>query len=88
MQTYTDVQALLQSDKASHNGIYGELVMSQQTIRKAYKMSDKLPRIQAVIEVTEEVLQRCSDKEVKTIAMATAYEHIREIMNERTNDTV
>lgn len=51
-------------------------------------MSDKLPRIQAIIEATEEVLQRYSDKEVKTIAMATAYEHIREIMNERTDDTV
>jgi hypothetical protein len=45
-------------------------------------MSDKLPRIQAIIEATEEVLQRYADKEVKTIAMATAYEHIREIMNE------
>ena len=45
-------------------------------------MSDKLPRIQAIIEATEEVLQRYSDKEVKTIAMATAYEHIRGVMNE------
>ena len=45
-------------------------------------MSDKLPRIQAIIEATEDVLQRYADKEVKTIAMATAYEHIREIMNE------
>lgn len=45
-------------------------------------MSDKLSRIQAVIEVTEEVLQRYADKEVKTIAMVTAYEHIRGIMNE------
>lgn len=45
-------------------------------------MSDKLSRIQAVIEATEDVLQRYADKEVKTIAMATAYEHIREIMNE------
>lgn len=45
-------------------------------------MSDKLPRIQAIIEATEEVLQRYADKEVKTIAMVTAYEHIREIMNE------
>lgn len=45
-------------------------------------MSDKLSRIQAIIEATEEVLQRYADKEVKTIAMATAYEHIREIMNE------
>lgn len=45
-------------------------------------MSDKLPRIQAIIEATEEVLQRYADKEVKTIAMATAYEHIRGIMNE------
>ena len=45
-------------------------------------MSDKLPRIQAIIEATEDVLQRYADKEVNTIAMATAYEHIREIMNE------
>ena len=45
-------------------------------------MSDKLPRIQAIIEATEEVLQRYADKEVKTIAMATAYEHIRGVMNE------
>ena len=88
MQTDTDVQALLQSDKTNHYGAYGELVMSQQTLRKAYKMSDKLPRIQAIIEATEDVLQRYADKEVKTIAMATAYEHIREIMNERTDDTV
>ena len=45
-------------------------------------MSDKLSHIQAIIEATEEVLQRYADKEVKTLAMATAYEHIREIMNE------
>ena len=45
-------------------------------------MSDKLPRIQAIIEATEDVLQRYADKEVKTIAMATAYEHIRGVMNE------
>jgi len=45
-------------------------------------MSDKLSRIQAIIEATEDVLQRYADKEDKTIAMATAYEHIREIMNE------
>lgn len=51
-------------------------------------MSDKLPRIQAIIEATEDVLQRYESKEDKTIAMATAYEHIREIMNERTDDTV
>jgi len=51
-------------------------------------MSDKLPRIQAIIEATEDVLQRYEDKEVKTLAMVTAYEHIREIMNERTDDTV
>ena len=88
MQTDTDVQALLQSDKASHNGTHGKLAMSQQTIRKAYKMSDKLPRIQAIIEATEEVLQRYESKEDKTLAMATAYEHIRGVMNERTDDTV
>ena len=45
-------------------------------------MSDKLSRIQAIIEATEDVLQRYVDKEVKTIAMATAYEHIRGVMNE------
>lgn len=45
-------------------------------------MSDKLSRIQAIIEATEDVLQRYADKEVKTIAMATAYEHIRGVMNE------
>lgn len=45
-------------------------------------MSDKLPRIQAIIEATEDVIQRYADKEVKTIAMATAYEHIRGVMNE------
>ena len=45
-------------------------------------MSDKLPRIQAIIEATEDVLQRYADKEVKTIAMATAYEHIKGVMNE------
>ena len=45
-------------------------------------MSDKLPRIQAIIEATEDVLQRYESKEDKTLAMATAYEHIREIMNE------
>ena len=56
--------------------------MQEQAIRKANKMSDKLSHIQAIIEATEEVLQRYADKEVKTIAMATAYEHIREIMNE------
>ena len=82
MQTNTDVQALLQSDKASHYGTHGKLVMQEQAIRKANKMSDKLSRIQAIIEATEEVLQRYADKEDKTLAMATAYEHIREIMNE------
>jgi hypothetical protein len=45
-------------------------------------MSDKLSRIQAIIEATEDTIQRYADKEVKTIAMATAYEHIRGIMNE------
>ncbi len=45
-------------------------------------MSDKLPRIQAIIEATEDVIQRYADKEVKTIAMATAYEHIWGVMNE------
>ena len=45
-------------------------------------MSDKLPRIQAIIEATEDTIQRYESKEDKTIAMATAYEHIREIMNE------
>ena len=45
-------------------------------------MSDKLSRIQAIIEAAEEVLQRYADKEVKTIAMATAYEHIKGVMNE------
>ena len=45
-------------------------------------MSDKLPRIQAIIKATEDVLQRYESKEDKTLAMVTAYEHIREIMNE------
>lgn len=45
-------------------------------------MSDKLPRIQAIIEATEDVLQRYADKEVKTLAMVTAYEHIKGVMNE------
>lgn len=56
--------------------------MQEQTIRKAYKMSDKLLRIQAIIEAAEEVLQRYADKEVKTIAMATAYEHIKGVIDE------
>jgi hypothetical protein len=50
-------------------------------------MSDKLSHIQAIIEATEEVLQRYADKEVKTIAMATAYEHIREVMNDDKQST-
>ena len=82
MQTNTDVQALLQSDKASDNGTHGKLVMQEQTIRKAYKMSDKLSRIQAIIEATEDVLQRYASKEDKTLAMVTAYEHIKGVMNE------
>ena len=41
MQTDTDVQALLQSDKASHYGTHGKLVMQEQTIRKAYIMSEQ-----------------------------------------------
>ena len=45
-------------------------------------MSDKLPRIQAIIEATEDVLQRYEDKEDKTLAMVTAYKHIRGVMNE------
>ena len=45
-------------------------------------MSDKLPRIQAIIKATEDVLQRYESKEDKTLAMATAYEHIRGVMNE------
>ena len=45
-------------------------------------MSDKLLRIQAIIEAAEEVLQRYADKEVKTIAMATAYEHIKGVIDE------
>jgi hypothetical protein len=61
--------------------------MPQQTIRKADEMSDKLSRIQAIIEATEDVLQRYADKEVKTIAMATAYEHIRGVMNDDKQNT-
>ena len=38
--------------------------------------------IQAIIEATEDVLQRYESKEDKTLAMATAYEHIRGVMNE------
>lgn len=45
-------------------------------------MSDKLSRIQAIIEATEDVLQRYADKEVKTLAMVAAYEHIKGVMNE------
>ena len=45
-------------------------------------MSNKLSRIQAIIEAAEEVLQRYASKEDKTLAMVTAYEHIREILNE------
>ena len=50
-------------------------------------MSDKLSRIQAIIEATEDTIQRYADKEIKTIAMATAYEHIREIMNDDKQST-
>ena len=82
MQTNTDVQALLQSDKASHYGTHGKLVMQEQTIRKAYKMSDKLSRIQVIIEAAEETIQRYESKEDKTLAMVTAYEHIKGVMNE------
>ena len=38
--------------------------------------------IQAVIEAAEDEIQRYEDKEIKTIAMTTAYEHIRDIVNE------
>ena len=51
-------------------------------------MSDKLPRIQAIIEAAEDTIQRYASKEDKTLAMATAYEHIKGVMNERTDDTV
>ena len=45
-------------------------------------MSDKLPRIKAIIEAAEDTIQRHESKEDKTLAMVTAYEHIREIMKE------
>ena len=51
-------------------------------------MSDKLLRIKAIIEAAEDTIQRYESKEDKTLAMITAYEHIKGVMNERTDDTV
>ena len=45
-------------------------------------MSDKLSRIQVIIEAAEETIQRYESKEDKTLAMVTAYEHIKGVMNE------
>lgn len=56
--------------------------MSEQEIENIKDIICNNYCIQAIIEATEEVIQRYADKEVKTIAMATAYEHIREIMKE------
>lgn len=56
--------------------------MSEQEIEEIKDIICNNYCIKAIIEATEDVLQRYADKEVKTIAMATAYEHIREIMNE------
>lgn len=56
--------------------------MSEQEIENIKDIICNNYCIQAIIEATEDVLQRYADKEVKTIAMATAYEHIRGVMNE------
>jgi hypothetical protein len=56
--------------------------MSEQEIDKIKDIICNNYCIKAIIEATEDVLQRYADKEVKTIAMATAYEHIRGVMNE------
>lgn len=50
-------------------------------------MSDKLPRIQAIIEAAEDTIQRHESKEDKTLAMVTAYEHIREIIKDDKQST-
>ena len=56
--------------------------MSEQEIENIKDIICNNYCIKAIIEATEDVLQRYADKEVKTIAMATAYEHIRGVMNE------
>ena len=38
--------------------------------------------IQAVIEAAKDIAQRYEGEEIKTIAMDTAIEHIRDIVNE------
>ena len=56
--------------------------MSEQEIENIKDIICNNYCIQAIIEATEDVLQRYESKEDKTIAMATAYEHIRGVMNE------
>ena len=56
--------------------------MSEQEIENIKDIICNNYCIQAIIEATEDVLQRYESKEDKTLAMATAYEHIRGVMNE------
>lgn len=56
--------------------------MSEQEIENIKDIICNNYCIQAIIEATEDVLQRYESKEDKTLAMVTAYEHIRGVMNE------
>ena len=56
--------------------------MSEQEIENIKDIICNNYCIKAIIEATEDVLQRYESKEDKTLAMATAYEHIRGVMNE------
>ena len=56
--------------------------MSEQELEEIKDIICNNYCIKAIIEAAEEVLQRYASKEDKTLAMVTAYEHIREIMNE------
>ena len=86
MQTDTDVQALLQSDKASDNGTHGKLVMSQQTLRKAYKMSEqeheKLINAIKRKRVTEEDKERFCISDSGAGIYNMALDHVIEVIEE------
>ena len=56
--------------------------MSEQEIEEIKDIICNNYCIKAIIEAAEDTIQRHESKEDKTLAMVTAYEHIREIMNE------
>ena len=56
--------------------------MSEQELEEIKDIICNNYCIKAIIEAAEDTIQRYESKEDKTLAMVTAYEHIKGVMNE------